>query len=316
MKIEFSSNSLEIKPEVVQTGLQAYGFSITRDNKKLCYTKNNDYSNLWNFTFDERTKLFQPKKITEGTDYYQEPEISSDGKYIAFIYKDNIFKISVNGDSIKQLTFLNTSCYSPSWSPNGKEIAFVSGSNLVKVSSEGGTPTIFKNTIVGGNAFWISDVEIFYHKPGKRNFYIFNPVTQENKLLVSNDSVGWILHPRLSDDNESMAVYWNRRPSAGIWIISLKDSSQKLLLNGENYPLKWSKDSNWIYSINISKTPPEILMVNANTGLTKFISTLPSNKVELNNEVDITPDGKTIVCAIEETNSDVWMIENFDPDVE
>ena len=33
-------------------------------------------------------------------------------------------------------------------------------------------------------------------------------------------------------------------------------------------------------------------------------------------DIDITSDGKTIVCAIQETNSDVWMIENFDPDVE
>ena len=33
-------------------------------------------------------------------------------------------------------------------------------------------------------------------------------------------------------------------------------------------------------------------------------------------DIDITPDGKTIICNIEEKNSDVWMIENFDPDVE
>ena len=32
--------------------------------------------------------------------------------------------------------------------------------------------------------------------------------------------------------------------------------------------------------------------------------------------IDISSDGKIIVAAIPETNSDVWMIENFDPDVE
>jgi len=56
-------------------------------------------------------------------------------------------------------------------------------------------------------------------------------------------------------------------------------------------------------------------MVNANTGVNKVVYTLPSNEIDFE-DVDITSDGKTIVCAIKETNSDVWMIENFDPDVE
>ena len=67
MKIEVSSNISDKEPKVVQTGLQAYGFSITRDNKKLCYTKYNDFSNLWSFTYDERINIFQSKKLTEGT---------------------------------------------------------------------------------------------------------------------------------------------------------------------------------------------------------------------------------------------------------
>ncbi len=65
----------------------------------------------------------------------------------------------------------------------------------------------------------------------------------------------------------------------GVWIISRKDSSQKLLLKGINLPLKWSKDSKWIYAIDYNKTPAEILMVNANTSLTKVIYTLPSGKL-------------------------------------
>ena len=116
MKIEISSNSLDKNPEVVQTGLLAYGFSITRDNKILCYTKNNNFSNLWNFTYNERINLFQSKQLTKGTDYYGNPKISPDGNEITFVHKGNIFKMSVEGDSIKQITFLNSTCRSPSWS--------------------------------------------------------------------------------------------------------------------------------------------------------------------------------------------------------
>jgi len=232
MKIEISSNTLDKAPKVIQTGLQAFGFSITRDNKKLCYTKYNESSNLWNFTYNERKNLFQSKKLTEGTSYYSEPVISPNEEEIVFVHKDNIFKMSINGESNQQLTFLNSSCYSPSWSPNGKEIAFVSEGYLYTVSSEGGTPNIFKNTVVGSEVFWQSNSEIFYHKPGNQNFYVFNRLTQENKLLVSNDSVGWVFSPRLSPDNLMTAVYWNRYPNEGLWINSRVDSSQKFLLKG------------------------------------------------------------------------------------
>jgi len=311
MKIEMSSNNSDLTPTVIQTGLQAYGFSITRDNNKLCYTKKDVFSNLWNFAYNERKILFQSKKLTEGTSYFGWPAISPDGKDIAFGHKGNIFKMSIDGDSMKQLTFLNSECRSPSWSYNGKEIAFLSESKLYVVSSEGGTPSILIDKDVGSEVYWGSNSEIFYPKAGKRNFYIFNPVTKENKLLVSNDSVGWMSSPISSPDNLNIAILWNRKPAA-LWIISNKDSSQRSLLNGSVYPLKWSKDGKWIYAVDYTKTPPNILMVNANTGLNKVIYTLPPDKI---GSVDITPDGKTIVCAIQEINSDVWMIENFDPDV-
>ncbi|RPI70001.1 MAG: hypothetical protein EHM47_12905 [Ignavibacteriales bacterium] len=109
------------------------------------------------------------------------------------------------------------------------------------------------------------------------------------------------------------AVYWNRYPNEGLWINSRVDSSQKLLLKGNIFPLRWAKNSREIYAVNSDKTPPEIIKVSANTGLYKVIYIPPSGKIYY---IDITPDGETIVSAIRETNSDVWMIENFDPDVE
>ena len=114
------------------------------------------------------------------------------------------------GISLKQITFLNSGCYSPSWSPDGKEIAFRSESNLYKVSSEGGTPIVLTDYDVGSSAYWVSNSEIFYHNLGNRNFHIFNPITKENRLLVSNDSVGWMFRPRVSPDNLNLAVSWNR----------------------------------------------------------------------------------------------------------
>ncbi len=227
--------------------------------------------------------------------------------------------MNINGDSFKQLTFLKAECFSPSWSPDGKELAFIAGLNLSKVSFNGGSPEIFKETIVGYSMSWGSSEGIFYNKTGNRNFYIFNPATEEKKLLVPNDSLGWIFQPRLSSDDKYLAVYWNKIPSEtkrGLWIISLKDSFYKFLVYGSTYPLKWSEDNKWIYAINSNKTPSEIVMISANNGLIKSVLTLPFGAALSYADIDITSDGKTIISDVDETTSDVWMIENFDPDVE
>ena len=138
--------------------------------------------------------------------------------------KTTFLECPLNGDSIKQLTFLNSACYSPAWSPNGKEIAFISESKLYTVSSEGGTPSFLEITMLDDGVYWGSNSEIFYNKSGNRNFYIFNPATRENKLLVSNDSVGWMFNPRLSPDNSQIVVMWNRylnnETMRGLWVIS------------------------------------------------------------------------------------------------
>ena len=119
--------------------------------------------------------------------------------------------------------------------------------------------------------------------------------------------------PLLSPDNLIIAMLWRRNLNNeidwGLWIISLEDSSQHLLLKGLTKPLGWSDDSKWIYAISSEKTLPELLMINANTGNAKIIYTFPSDKIDSYSGVDISSDGKTIVCAIEERNSDVWMIE-------
>jgi len=106
IKMEISSNGSVNGLQVIQAGLQARGFSITSDSRKLCYTKNINFSNLWSFTYNERKNLFESKKLTEGTSLFANPEISPDGNEIVFSHNENIFKMTSNGDSIKQLTFL------------------------------------------------------------------------------------------------------------------------------------------------------------------------------------------------------------------
>ncbi len=72
------------------------------------------------------------------------PAISPDGSNITFSYKGDIWVVSSNGGSARQLTSNTAYDYSPIWSPDGKEIAFASDRHgnfdIYTVAAEGGNP--------------------------------------------------------------------------------------------------------------------------------------------------------------------------------
>ena len=71
--------------------------------------------------------------------------ISPDGQQIAFCYKGDIYKVSVNGGQAIRLTTQPTYESTPIWSPDGKQIAFASDRHgnfdVFVMSSEGGDAT-------------------------------------------------------------------------------------------------------------------------------------------------------------------------------
>ena len=73
--------------------------------------------------------------------------------------------------------------------------------------------------------------------------------------------------------------------------------------------------SKWIYAWNAGKKPARILMIPENGGAPKSVATLPFENIN-SGDMALTPDGKHIICSVQESISDVWLLENFDPEVE
>ena len=61
-----------------------------------------------------------------------------------------------------------------------------------------------------------------------------------------------------------------------------------------------------------SEKNPKIVMLPASGGEPEPLVTLPFEEVD---GISMTTDGKRIVCSVPEAQSDVWVMENFDPAV-
>jgi Tol biopolymer transport system component len=329
MKIKISSSAgTQIgEQQILQNGLHSTGFTISRDTKKLAYTKIENYSNLWSATVvgEGESQQISTAKLTHGTSRHMWPAFSPDGNKISFISQQQVFVMNSDGGNIHQLTFLQSECKVPCWSPDGNELAFIADEKVWQIPTEGGKPSQFKETDVIRELSWSPGNKILYLRPENQNYHLLDPQTGSEMPLVSNDSVGFMIHARRSPDGKNVAVVWQRVDGQYLWIISMEDSSQIRIQNQDPWttlaPLQWSADGKWIYLVRSGKPQLDILTLSVNGGEPQRIFTLPFESLYSENglgpdAISLTPDGSRFVCSVRESISDIWMIDNFDPEIE
>jgi len=329
IKVASASGKATSAANTLQTGLVAGDtFFLSRDNKRLLYTHELHFSNLWLVTPEARDKAqtIRTKQLTTGTLLKQWPRISPDGERVVLSTgtrtKTNIFVMPIAGGEMEQLTFLDSYNTSPAWSPDGKEIVFGSNqggeSKVWKVLATGGTPRPLGKSELSssgsGHITWAPGSRILYQRPGNMNFYFLNAKTQEESLLFEND-FDHIFSPRYSPDEKMVAVFWNRgeENKRGLWVISLVDLSQIFLSKGTVNPIEWSVDGKFIFAWDVDKSPLKILQIPISGGEPKIHLAIPFDDVDKPQGITMTPDGKRIICSVVEVQTDVWLMENFDP---
>ena len=300
---------------VLLSGLETgNSFTVSADGTRLAYSRSQHYSNLWLAQPRSPENGLQPGKemqttpLTRGTSSFDRPSISPDGKWIAFVTQGHVYKMPVEGGASIQLTFSNSSEFSPAWSPDGKRLAFNSDEGGFRrvwaVGVDGTDRRQFAKTQASGDITWSPGRNILYQADGNKNINILDPERGEDKPLTQKFK-GWLFNPKCSPDSSKVAVYWNRRPQPGLWIISLVDSSETLLHAGGCYPAGWSPDGRSVYAYCGS----DMLSVPVGGGVPHTVFTAPDHIAS----ADVSPDGKKFVYSVAETKSDVWIVDNFDP---
>jgi serine/threonine-protein kinase len=295
-------------------------FTMTADGSRLVYLKSFDQSNLW-LVSARRTAAAGPtwtRQLTRGTALRRGPVVSPDGKWVAYVEESgagaDLYRMPLEGGAARRVTFTGrVASEEPAWSPDGRRIAFgeYGGSSvrLLTVASEGGPPQLvggYRLPAAGGLT-WAPGERILHQIPGNRNFAMVDPATGQAHHLVSNEQAGWLFSPRVSPRGDLVAVSWNRAPRRGVWLISLRDSSQTLLKEGRLAPVGWTADGTAVLALAWGSG--EFFRLGVGRSAEERM-TLPFRDAACSSAESFRRG--LIVCAVPELVADVWAVTGFD----
>jgi len=296
--------------------LEGTSFDLVEDGRHLAFLRVRSTSNIW----ISRTAPDTARRwLTTGSAISASPRLSPDGTMVAFLQGDatsaNVFVVGSDSGPATQLTFLrDRQVRDLAWSPSGRRIATCSTGEAppqMDVVTLTGTRVAVPGTSdLSGDCdiAWGTEDEILYKRIGNRNLVAAMQSGGPRRLLVNNDSVGWMFYPAVDASGDRVAVEWNRPRDGGqsIWVISRRDSSQRRLSRGSGRPLRWAGDAQTLYAVFANR----VYRLYASRPDSEEAMTFPACPGASSN---VDTDGTRIVCATAQTSSDAWLIENFDP---
>jgi len=333
IQVDPETGAARSSPSLLMSGIQtSEDYSISQNGRMMVYTQDVSSSILCviDLTGPEANQEYQ--QITFGTAGVRFPSPAPDGSLLAFVRNigeySQIFTVPISGGTPEQITFAQRQNTNPCWSSDGKYIAYVSvGQGIVRlevVESRGGTPQIFSgidlDPDIPGAISWSPGEKILFG--GGFGYKMLDPQNGRITSLEFNDTIpraAWRAHylpggkrvavirgqPRNHDQTQSF--------SPQIEIVSLDSPMSSVVLDQVFFNIiGWSLDSKWLYLIDSEDSATLVMRYNIENAKTERILTIPIKRV---GDVVMLPDGSSLVCIAIESQSDIWLVENFDPDV-
>lgn len=305
----------------LEGGFQIYhengysNLSLSKDGNKLLYERRMIHGNLFEATLGNESGELEVKQLTSGTLFHDNPILSPDGLQLAYTRNDNIFVMDLASQRSRQLSFTDTDKYYPAWSPDGKEIVFGDSQDgqesLTAVSPETGGRRTIPKTSRSSSIAWAPGDALIFARLDNRTFLKIDPVSEDTIPLI-DDTKGWTFFPVYAPDKQQIAFIWNHREfRQGIWLLALEDGTTTLLHDKLALPIDWSADSKWFYFYEMDK--PHIYRRPVAGGEVDTVATLPNALPQwFSHGVTMSADGSKFIYASHSTNSDIWLLENFD----
>jgi Tol biopolymer transport system component/predicted Ser/Thr protein kinase len=294
--------------------------AVNAATRRLAYTSKTQDTNIWSVNLaDETRPAGDPVRVIASTQSDVNPQISPDGKRVAFSSnRSGRYEIWIwDGDSpdAYQLTAFGAGTTgSPRWAPKGRDIAFDSNiggrANIYVVSSDGGTPRKLTESH-GANVVpcWSPDGSTIYFGSNRSGvFQVWKMKADGTKPEMITKNGGFA--PLVSPDGKF--IYYGRSPGTegDIWRVAAEGGEERRLVDG-------------VYRYSFAVTPKGIYYVSA-AGLgrgssIRFLDFTDEKVVDVfalgqpgDLGLGVSPDFRRLLFArVDQRDSDIMLVENI-----
>ena len=307
--------------------------SVSEDGRSLVCTKENRWTDIWMVTLrgDTNSIPSEPRKMTDMATRNTWPAFSPDGRWLAYQAllpsgEGHLYVVSTDGAERKRLTYDNWLNWTPAWSPDGSRLAFGTAYKpgddyrVAVIDRTGGIARVFDSSSINQTSLtvrWFPGEKILYQRRGGQ-VRLLDPISGEEGPLPAVAG-GVPVHSAMYSPTGTEVAAWldptpeysfdDPRDSAGIWIIDTRNETATLASRVSGALIDWSTDGNSLYLLKRKL----ICRLDLPSGSLDTLVTLDYNIMGAH--VAITNDGSKIACVDWNTITDIWLVEDFDPDV-
>ncbi len=327
------------QPLPLLTGQEMDDLDLSPTSGKLVHAATSYTSNLWeaNLSSEPGTGCSNPTQLTFGTSASERPEYSPDRESVAFLRgplgDQEVHVQSLDDDTMQQVTFSEGNVLDVAWSKDSKSLAYILDErdrvSIWLVIASGDNPRLLENTAASYEVSWSPGQDILYQLPGNRNFNLLSLESGDQRPLLEDDSVGWAFGAAYSPEADHVALFWNRGTAGvldrpGVWVVTLADRAAHLVHQTPffHHIVRWSDDAKWVYALRGDNDQqfwlfknPELIRISADgTTPPELVCELPFETGSVGS-LDISAERRTVVASVARSESDIWLVSNFDPEV-
>jgi Tol biopolymer transport system component len=327
LRIDTRTGAARRDPGTVLGGAFVQDFSLSPDGRVLAYTKAPPQQKLWAMTFDgpPAHPSVQARELTTGTSVFGTPDISPDGRSVAFARNDggqgNIYVTPFERYDPRPVVASAADEWSPRWSPEGSRLGFavrdaaspgilvadVGTDHVRRVSADGLAPL--------GVIAWTADGHsiVFPLDLGLHYAIVDVEGGRTDTLAAVAPSRGYHMTVPSPDGREVAVNAWVPEGSPH-WELWRLDRAGRLRVRYSSLglarasPLLWTADG-WIYFLTddhwLGRAPA------ASTTASRLVALPQPCSVW---ETALSGDARRLVCTVGRTEPDVWLADNFDPE--
>ena len=292
---------------------------ISATGNKVAFFRGYMRQNLWKLDLTDKGQLkSKPEKITQMNSRDFGPDISPDGKKIAFSSNQSgnreIWVCEIDGSGPLILTnFKESDCGSPNWSPNGLSVAFDSspfGHSDIFVVDQNGINQERITTFESDEVLpvWSNDGKWIYfasNKTGQYEIWKYRLESRECFQVTKNGGFD------KKESTDGRYLYYTKSGHSELWRMDLSSGYEERFINRYLVMSNWvlAKDGIFVITNDVNKEGL-LEFFDYQTRKMTIINSLGSGWTQF---MTVSSDQKTIVYSqIDQWETDIFITENFD----